>query len=79
MKRGGDMRRDVALKILDAGERVLQSESYCRLLEEYRRLDIQVLGVLKEIDPRQRDILMAYLGVLGEMNLRLMEEACSDE
>ena len=73
------MRRDVALKILDAGERVLQSEAYCRLLEEYRRLDIQVLGVLKEIDPRQRDILMAYLGVLGEMNLRLMEEACSDE
>ena len=73
------MRRDVALKILDAGERVLQSEPYCRLLEEYRRLDIQVLGVLKEIDPRQRDILMAYLGVLGEMNLRLMEEACSVE
>ncbi len=72
------MRREVALKMLDVGERVLKSEAYCRLLEEYRRLDVAVLSVFGELEPQQRDVIMAYMGVLAEMNLRLMEEACSD-
>ena len=72
------MRREVALKILDVGERLLKSENYCRLLAEYRRLDTQLLKVFDEIQPQQRDILMAYIGILIEINLRQLEEACSD-
>ena len=72
------MRRDVTLKMLDISEAVLKHEEYGCLLAEYRRLDKQVLKVYQEIQPRQRDVLMAYMGVLGEMNMRLLEEACRE-
>ena len=72
------MRQDVAIKMLDVSQAVLKREKYSCLLEEYRRLDKQVLSIFREIKPSQRDALMEYMAVLGDMNLCLLEEACME-
>ena len=70
---GGDhMDREVAERIVTIQE-IIQSNF--ALMEEYREYHAEFLKMLPELNEKQQNILMDYLGICIEIHLRMLEEA----
>lgn len=70
------MDRKVVNRILKVGELAYQNEEYRLLLEEYRVLDRRLLRALETMTKEQRDAVMDYLGLFGELHRRQLAIAC---
>lgn len=70
------MDQEVGRRMLKVEELAFQDERYQQLLEEYRVLDARLLRALDTMAQEQRDVVMDYLGLLGEMFRRMLSIAC---
>ena len=70
------MNQEAARRIFAVQDAALSDEDYKLLLEEHEVLSPQFLQALEEMEPRQRDAVMDYLGLGINMHLRLLEMAC---
>ena len=50
-----------------------EDEAYRQLLEEYAHRDACFLHTLESLSPEQRAVIEDYLGLVGQMQLRLLE------
>ena len=66
------MDREVASRIVTIQE-IVQSD--LALMEEYREYHAEFLKMLPELNEKQQNILMDYLGICIEIHLRMLEEA----
>ena len=66
------MDREVAERIV-AIQEIIQSNF--ALMEEYREYHAEFLKMLPELNEKQQNILMDYLGICIEIHLRMLEEA----
>lgn len=65
------------VSILVAIQEAMASDpDYRQLIREYRALDKKMLHLFKILPPDQRDLLMDYLGVCGEMHRKMLIYAC---
>lgn len=70
------MDQEVGRRMLAVEELAFRDERYRQLLGEYRVLDAQLLRALDTMTKEQRDVVMDYLGLLGEMFRRMPAIAC---
>lgn len=70
------MDQEVGRRMLQVEEHAFQDERYRQLLEEYRVLDARLLRALDTMTKEQRDAVMDYLGLLGEMFRKMLAIAC---
>ena len=73
------MNKEIALKILDVQEKVMNNANYKKLLEEFRQYDEKMRSLYATLSKEQLDVLMGYLGVGAELHLYLLEIACRKE
>ena len=66
------MDREVAERIVAIQEII---HSNFALMEEYREYQAEFLKMLPELNEKQQNILMDYLGICIEIHLRMLEEA----
>ena len=66
------MDREVASRIVTIQE-IVQSD--LALMDEYKEHHAKFLKILPELNEKQQNILMDYLGICIEIHLRMLEEA----
>ena len=63
-------------RLVDVYEQAGKDVEYRQLLEEYRVREQQLLEQLEVMNASQRDAVLDYLGLAGEMHRKLLELAC---
>ena len=63
-------------RLVDVYEQAGKDVEYRQLLEEYRVREQQLLEQLEVMNASQRDAVLDYLGLTGEMHRKLLELAC---
>lgn len=69
------MERSVALKIADVQEKAAKDPRYLVLWEEYRTISPKLQSLLERLPRAEASIVEDYLGIAGEMYLRMLELA----
>ena len=57
-------------------ENALQDDQYQQLLTEYHMINRQFTHMVESFSPEQKDLVLDYIGIIAEMNRRLLELAC---
>ena len=57
-------------------EQARQDVEYRQLLDEYRVRERQLMEALETMNENQRDAVLDYLGLAGEMHRKLLAFAC---
>lgn len=70
------MDSDITKRFISVEELARQDNDYRLLLEEYRLRNTQLLSQLETMNDRQRDAVLDYLGLAGEMHRKMLEFAC---
>ena len=70
------MEQIVTERFITVNERARQDSDYQQLLAEYRVRERQLMEALETMNENQRDAVLDYLGLAGEMHRKLLELAC---
>ena len=72
------MDQTIAQRLFAAYEQAGQDPEYQQLLTEHRKLEQRLLAQLDTMDAQQRDAVLDYLGLAGEMHRKLLEFSCKE-
>ena len=69
------MSREASRKLLQLQEATMEDETYRQLMDEHGARNERFLEVVQSLSEEQQTAIYAYLGVLIEMHLRMLEQA----
>ena len=70
------LNQQAARKISIIQKSTLQDTQYQQLLTEYHMINGQFENMLEPLSPAQKNLILDYIGIIAEMNQRLLELAC---